>query len=190
MTGARSKGRWLHFYDNDGRRRLRARRDVVFISSVLFTITLLCLVPICWGAALSGRDKMAIEALDSGYRAAAQTMGELGVASMAVIFIGLIVTWTGYVKGVRSAWFVMFIVVWLWAFPLILLPFLPDIVGIPLSELVSRALREPGTSRTSLRSVLIFTPMLIALILPIKSFFFRHETSGSSVGSAPRPATK
>lgn len=169
---------------------MKVRRDVVFISSVLFTIALLCLVPMCWVAASSGRDKMATEALDAGYRAAAQTMGELGVASMAVIFIGLIVTWTGYVKSVRSAWFVMFIVVWFWAFPLILLPFLPDIVGIPLSELVSRALRESGTSRTSVRSVLIFTPMLIALILPLKSFFFRQEAVGSSVGSVPKSATK
>jgi hypothetical protein len=130
---------------------------------------------------------MAFEALDAGYKDAAKTMGQLGVASMAVIFIALIITWTGYVKGVRSAWFVMFIVVWLWAFPLLLLPFLPDIAGIPLSELVSRALREPGTSRTSVCSVLIFTPMLIALILPLKSFFFRQEAAGNSVGSVSRP---
>lgn len=166
---------------------MRICRDVVLLSSVLFTAALLCLVPICWNAALSGRDGMAFEALDAGYKDAAKTMGQLGVASMAVIFIALIITWTGYVKGVRSAWFVMFIVVWLWAFPLLLLPFLPDIAGIPLSELVSRALREPGTSRTSVCSVLIFTPMLIALILPLKSFFFRQEAAGNSVGSVSRP---
>lgn len=168
---------------------MRSRRDVVFISSVLFTITLLCLIPICWNAALSGRNRIAFEALGAGYKDAAKTMGEVGVASMAIIFIGLIVTWTGYVKRLRSAWFVMFIVVWLWAFPLILWPFLPDIVGIPLPELVSRALRETGTSRTSVYSVLIFTSMLIALILPIKSFFCRQETAGNSVGSMPRPTT-
>jgi hypothetical protein len=135
------------------------------------------MVPICWSSAMAGRDRKALETLDVGYRAAAQTMGSLGVASMAVVLIGLIVTWTGYVKSVRSSWFVMFIVVWLWAFPLILLPFLPDIKGIPLAELISRALREPGTSRTSVHSVLIFTLMLIALILPIRSFFGERKTA-------------
>jgi hypothetical protein len=125
---------------------------------------------------MTGRDKVALEALDAGYQAAAQTTGSLGVASMAVVLIGLIVTWTGYVKSVRSSWFVMSIVVWVWAFPLILVPFLPDIKGIPLAELVSRALREPGTSRSAAHSVLIFTLMLIALVLPIKSFFWRRQT--------------
>lgn len=154
---------------------MRIRRDSPFISSLLFTTALLCLMPICWNAALSGRDRVVLEGLDAGYRDAARTMGELGIASVAIILIGLIVTWTGYVKRVRPAWFVMFIIVWFWAFPLILLPFLPDIVGIPLTELVSRALREPGTSRASVNSVLIFTLLLIALILPIKPMFFGRK---------------
>lgn len=168
---------------------MRIRRDVVFVASVFFTIALLYMLPICWSSALTGRDRKALEALDAGYQAAAQTTGYLGIASMAVVLIGLIVTWTGYVRSVRSAWFVMFIVVWVWAFPLILLPFLPDIKLIPLAELVSRALREPGTSRTSVRSVLIFTLMLIALILPIKSFFWgqnRLANTGESVPEAAR----
>ena len=51
---------------------LKMHRDVVFISSVLFTIALLCLVLMCWVAASFGRDKMATEALDAGYWAAAK----------------------------------------------------------------------------------------------------------------------
>src|SRR2546423_3626261 len=132
------------------------------------------MVPICWSNALTGSDRKALEALRPGFQAAAQTTGYLGFASMAVVLIGLIVTWTGYVKSVGSAWVIMFIVVWIWAFPLILLPFLPDIRGIPWVELLSRALREPGTSRTSVLSVLIFTLMLVALILPFKSFLGRR----------------
>jgi len=169
---------------------LRSRRDVVLASSVLFTIALFWLVPICLRAALAGRDKAALEALDVGYRTAAQTMGDLGVASMAIIFIGLIITWTGYVKSARPAWFVMFIVVWVWAFPLLVLPFLPDIIRIPFAELVSRALREPGTSRSSAHAVLIFTLMVIALILPIKSFFGSRKPPETMSGSAPGSATK
>jgi len=53
---------------------------------------------------------------------------------MALISIGLIVTWTGYVKAVRSAWFIMFIIVWFWAFPLFLWGFIPDIRWIPFPD--------------------------------------------------------
>jgi hypothetical protein len=42
----------------------------------------------------------------------------LGVACRAIILIGLIVIWTGYVMRARSAWLVMFVVTWVWAFPL------------------------------------------------------------------------
>jgi len=44
-------------------------------------------------------------------------MSDLSVACLAVILIGLIITWTGYIKRERWTWFVMFIVVWAWAFP-------------------------------------------------------------------------
>ena len=103
---------------------MRIRRDSVFISSVLFTIALLCLIPPCLANAMTGRSRTALQELDAGFRAAAQLMGELGIVSLAIIFIGLIVTWTGFIKGVRWTWFVMCIIVWAWAFPLLILPFL------------------------------------------------------------------
>jgi hypothetical protein len=114
---------------------------------------------------------MALEALDAGYRAAAQTMGDLGVASMAIIFIGLIVTWTGYVKRARWAWLVLFIVVWVWAFPVLVLPLFQHTIGITLAQWLSDALHQPGPPRSWGEGLVIFSLMVVALILPVKSFF-------------------
>ena len=91
---------------------MRIRADLVFISSVLFTIALVCLIPAFWANVLTERDKTWLVKLDVGYRLAAQTMSDLSVVCLAIILIGLIVIWTGYVKRARSTWLVMFIIVW------------------------------------------------------------------------------
>ena len=148
-----------------------------FISSLLFTTALLCVVPWFWRAAQAGHDSGSMEGLDAGYRAAAHTMGDLGVACLAIIFIGLIVTWTGYVNRARPAWFVMFVLVWVWAFPLLVLPLLQGTMVVTLADWISGTLRGAGFERAFTESVLVFTVMVIALILPIKSFFWRQQAS-------------
>jgi ABC-type tungstate transport system substrate-binding protein len=109
---------------------------------------------------------------------------------MALILIGLVVTWTGYLKSVRSAWFIMFIIAWVWAFPLVLVGFIPDLMRIPFHELISLALRGPAGNRAWLYAVAQFTLMLIALILPVKSFFWRREPPEQSAGSSRVAAEK
>ena len=161
---------------------MRLRRDGVFISSVLFTIALSCLVPWCWRFALAGRDKTALEALDAGYRAAAHTMGDFGIACLTILSIGLLVTWTGYVKTVRWAWFVMFIIVWLWAFPILVLPLFQGTIVVTLREWISLAITKPGEPRAWAGSVLIFALMFIALVLPIKAFFLSPDHDKSKRG--------
>lgn len=100
---------------------MKIRRDSVFISAVLFTIALLCALPVFLGNALEGYSSMSEEhGLCCGLYL--HTTGDLGVASIAIIFIALIVTWAGYAKCLRSAWFVMLVVAWGWAFPLLALP--------------------------------------------------------------------
>ena len=81
---------------------MRIRRDLVFISSVLFTLSMFYLTPICLRAALAGHDKTTFETLDAGYQAAAQTMSDLGIADIAVICVAMIVIWTGYLRKVRE----------------------------------------------------------------------------------------
>jgi hypothetical protein len=146
----------------------------------MFTIALLCLVPSSLANAMAGRDRTALEALDAGYQIAAKTMGDLGVASLAIISIGLIITWTGYVKNVRWTWFVMFIIVWGWAFPLLLLPFLGHTIVPTADEILSDALKQSGLRRDFVETIVIFALMVIALILPIKEFFLSREVSGGA----------
>jgi hypothetical protein len=117
--------------------------------------------------------------------------GHVGEASIALILIGLIVTWTGYVKAVRSAWFIMLIIVWIWAYPLFFKGTVTELRSWrSLSEFISDALKGPGAARISLYAVAHFTPLLVALILPIRSFFFKGRTVGSSVGSTSGATTK
>ncbi len=147
---------------------MKIRRDSVFISSVLFTIAFLSCIPPILGTALTGRHPN--PALDPNLAEATRLIGDLGVASLAILFIGLTVTWTGYVKRVRWTWFVMFIIVWIWAFPLMILPQLQHPMVPTLAEWLSNALKQPGDPRDSVEEILVFLLMVIALILPMKSF--------------------
>jgi hypothetical protein len=109
---------------------------------MLFTIAFLSLIPALLSDALTGRHPN--PDLSAGWAEVARLLGDLGVASLAIVFIGLVVTWTGYIKKVRWTWFVMFIIVWAWAFPLMILrPFQHPLV-LTLSKSLSAALKQPG----------------------------------------------
>ena len=165
---------------------MRIRRDSVFISSLLFTIALLGLVPWFLSAALAGHDKVSLQMLDLGFRAEARRAGDLGIASLSIISIGLIVTWTGYVNRVRWTWFIMFIIVWVWAFPLLVLPLLQNPVSLTWAEWLFSAIYQPGSPRAWAESVLIFALMVIALLLPLKSFIRGAKTPEPICSSSPR----
>jgi hypothetical protein len=154
---------------------MRIRTDSAFVSSVLFTIALVCLVPIFWANVITDRDKIWLAKLDDGgYRLAAQRTSDLSVVCLAVILIGLIVLWTGYVKRTRASWAVMFIVVWLWAFPLLVLPLLGHTRSLSIADWLYTAIYYPGSASWA-KSPLPFLVMVIALLLPVKSFFLDAE---------------
>jgi len=165
---------------------LRIRRDSLFISSLLFTIALLCMVPWSLRAALADHDKVALQAFDAGFRAETETMGDLGIASLAIISIGLIVLWMGYIKRERWTWPVMFIVAWIWAFPLLVLPLFKGKIVVTFSEWLYSALYHSGFPRTWTESVLIFLLMVIALLLPIRSFLLVREIKEPFNRPSPR----
>jgi hypothetical protein len=139
---------------------VKVRRDVVFVSSLLFTVAFICLVPACLRAARVTDDVLFQSA---------------GFASLANILVGLLVTWMGFVKGIRWTWFVMFIVVLVGAFPILVLPPFQHTIAITMAEWAKDALHEPGPPRAWTENVLIFALMVIALILPMKSFFRGDE---------------
>jgi hypothetical protein len=150
---------------------MKIRRDSVFISGVLFTIGLLSLVPWFLKAVLAGHNRVVPQSLDPDFLAAANRfLSDLGVASLAIISIGLIVTWTGYINRVRWTWFIMFIIVWVWAFPLLVLPLFEGTLSLTWAEWLYSAIYQPGLPRVWAGSVLIFALMVIALLLPLKSF--------------------
>jgi hypothetical protein len=166
---------------------MKIRRDVVFASAVLFTVALLCALPTFTRTALEGYSSMSeTHQLCCGLYL--RTMGDLGVASLAIIFIALIVTWAGYAKGLRSAWFIMFAVVWIWAFPLLALP-LPlfkRASALTFVEVLYGALHGYQYPRILVKAILIFSLMVIALLLPIKSFFVSRGIREPSRSLSPR----
>lgn len=154
---------------------MRTRVDSVFVSSVLFTIALVCLIPTFWTNVITDRDKIWLAKLDDGYRLAADRRSDLSVVSLAVILIALIIVWTGYKKRIRWAWAVMFIVVWVWAFPLLVMPLLGHTRSLSLPEWIFTAISYPGAARAWAESVLLFFLMVIALLLPMRSLFLVRE---------------
>ncbi len=150
---------------------MRIRRDPVFISSVLMTISLVALVPENLSNASTWRQRFFQETEQLWIR---NYLAPVGFASLAVIVVGLVVVWTGYQKGLRWTWFVLLVIVWLFAFPVSMLPDILDIrnaESIDWSAWFWNAVREPGVARAHAEAVLDFLLMVVALLLPIKAFF-------------------
>ena len=159
---------------------MRVRRDSCFVSCVLFTLALLCLVPSLNKWVLIGRDSVPREEPDAWLRAYRGAMSDFATASLVIVLIALIVLWTGYIKHSRAAWLVMFVVVWAWAFPLLVLPLVTHKIPFTLSELLYNAIYEPGVPRIWAKSVLTFFVMFVALFLPIRPFFLVKEAKEPS----------
>jgi hypothetical protein len=173
---------------------MRIRADSVVVSSVLHTIALLYLIQAALWNYFSGRNYASSSEMDlTGWNVAAQTAHLLGVACLAVIVIGLIVVWTGYIRRSRSAWLVLFVIVWLWAYPIFVLPFLGPVLrgrlSLPVSEVFYNAVSGPGFCRSMLETSLIFSIMVIALVLPIRRFLMRKGAEQSAYRASPRLAT-
>ena len=158
---------------------MRIRADSVFASCLLHTLALLFFVRAAFWNYFSGTDKAALAKMDEGFRAEAQTAHYFGIACLAIILIGLIVVWSGYAQRRPSAWFVMFAIVWVWAFPIFMLPLVVSFVhgrfDIPLSEFLYNAISSWGLPRTVVELTLAFSAMVIALLLPAKRFLVKGE---------------
>jgi len=150
----------------------------------LFTIALLSVVPVFVGHVLDGRD--AVHESDFGLHLYLRENAALGIASLAIILIGLMVTWAGYVKKVRWAWFVMFVIVWGWALPNlvyrdVVYPLSRHLLSISdFPSLLAEALLGAGFPRDFARGfvqlTVIFALMVVALVLPLKAFAQTEET--------------
>jgi len=144
------------------------------MSSLLHTAALLYFIrPSLWN--YSSLNHILLAPIDENrFRGAAQS-----VASLAIILIGLIVVWTSYAKRSRLAWFLMFVIVWLWAFPRFILSIVPLLIrersSFTFLEWLSDAALGPGVQRDVVELTFAFLLMVIALALPIGRVFVARK---------------
>jgi hypothetical protein len=158
---------------------MRVRPDSVFVSSILHTIALLFFIhPALWYYGAPS-DPAAVARFDAAVQLELYADHYFGVASLAIILIGLIVVWTGYAKRSRPAWFVMFVIVWFWAFPVFILPS-PLIRGyliLTFPEFFYDAISGPGMATQVVRTILMFFIMVVGLALPMGRFFIARKAN-------------
>jgi len=159
---------------------MRVRADSVFISSILHTIALLFFVRPARMYYFAASDRASVERFDAAVQRELYADHYFGVTCLAIILIGLIVVWTSYVRRSRAAWFVMFVIVWFWAFPVFILPLgapshWPE--GLTIPEFFYFAISGPGVTTQMVRSILMFLLMVIALALPMGRFFIARKAS-------------
>jgi len=178
---------WDHTFRSGWQMRLSLKTHgaASLVSSALLTLALLMLTPtVLRNARTTGQVRYGdVAAHPEAGIALDQVVipnyfAPLGITSLAIVGIGLVVTWAGYVRGVRWTWFVMLVIAWLWAFPLsLLLPFLYRhglaeflrAFGITLGYALHGGPYSVN-ARESVRQALAFLLMVVALVLPAKAF--------------------
>lgn len=158
---------------------MRVRPDSVFVSSILHTIALLFFVhPALWYYGAPS-DPAAVARFDVGVQGELIADHRLGVACLAIILIGLIVVWAGYAKRSRLAWFVMFVIVWFWAFPVFIRPLVGALARgelmLTFPEFLYNAISGSGITTQMVRSILMFLIMVVGLALPMGRFFIARK---------------
>jgi hypothetical protein len=138
---------------------VRISRNIFLVSSLLLTPAFLWLLPSFIQCCVSY----------TGTETMTQTAG---LASLTVIIVALIVIWTWLAAGNRVAWVIIAVIVWVWAFPIMMLPLVTHIVGLSLSDLsdwVAAAWHGDHLSRVALGNTVLFLLMLVGLILPVRA---------------------
>ena len=141
---------------------MKIRPNIFLVSSLLLTPAFFWLLPYTIKCArYTGTDNMTRTA---------------GLASLTVIIVGLIVIWTWLVRGSRVAWAIMAVIVWVWAFPFMMIfrLHLGSLGSLSLSELedwIVLAWSQDGLARVSLMNPIMASLMFIGLVLPLRALF-------------------
>jgi hypothetical protein len=172
---------------------MKVRFNSTSISALLLSLCLVTLIPAALRNALTW-NQLYLEW--PGVRIQNYLM-PFGVAYLGIVMIGLIVLWMGYRKRERWAWFVMLIILVCFSFPSAVLPVLLQIraQNYRWSLLLDLLRASPaqgwwhclaitpsycdyavGIGRVAaqiLVGLLCFLVMSVALLLPVKEFFWR-----------------
>jgi hypothetical protein len=162
---------------------MKGRFDRVLVSSLLMTVCLVSLVPSNLKSASTWQQRVFI--FDNVARYNYESL--LAFASLALVVIGLTVVWTGFHARLRSAWFIMFVITWVYFFPVYLVDAVLESrrIGWPYgAALVQEALEGRPFAQTTVRSIAILVVMLISLLLPLGDFFGKKARGSSSRGES------
>jgi len=156
---------------------MKFRCNVTVVSAVSLSLCLLLPLPGNLRLASTWREHYLIV---GNYRPQ-NFMAPLGFCELGIQIIGLIVLWTGYRRRERLAWFVMFVILWCFFFPLYVLGIILDLqtVSFQFSTWIDGIRDGYGPSIWAAEGVLVFLVMLVALILPVKAFFWRSASTKS-----------
>ncbi len=148
---------------------MKTRANSVVISSVLWTVCLLALVPhniefvTAWPS----------HGVPSGRVVPGNCFFLLGFSALALVAVGLIIVWCGYIHRVRWTWWAMAAIAWVFMFPVYVWPVVSDIYAAPSvnwSGWLKNALAGPGVDRQVAKIFLDFLGMVVALLIPAKVF--------------------
>ena len=93
-----------------------------------------------------------------------------GLASITVIIVALIVIWTWLTAGSRVAWVIMAVIVWVWAFPIIIFrPHFSPISSSGLRDWIVAAWQDDGFARVTLVNPIMCLLLFIGLFLPVRA---------------------
>lgn len=85
----------------------------------------------------------------------------------------------GYAKRSLLAWFVMFVIVWFWAFPVFIRPLVGALARgelmLTFPEFLYNAISGSGMTTQMVRSILMFLIMVVGLALPMGRFFIARK---------------
>ena len=171
---------------------MKVRCSTTSISALVLSLCLVTMIP----AALNHASTWNELSIRVPYGGIWNFLAPLGFAYLGIVAIGLIVLWTGYRKRERWACFVMLVVLLFFYFPSYVLPVLLQInhSGWPYLPDLFRVFPAGGCLHcmiTSLRpnysvgiecgvflilcGLLEFLVMLVALLLPVKAFFWQSD---------------
>ena len=149
-----------------------ARLSRCIVSRIVLTICLVALLPESLNYASTWRQVFLQE---SDSLRVANYVAPMGFASLAIIIIGLTVIWTGYSKQMRWAWFLVFVITWVFIFPVYILPLIllmrASSSSFHFFGWIGETIHVSGPSRTAAERFLLFALMNGALFLPINAFF-------------------
>ena len=159
-----------------GSAAMKIPRSTTLISSLLLSVCLLILLPGAVKFAATWRDLY----FYVGDHRENNLLVQLGLFSLGFQMIGLIVIWTGYIREERWAWFIMLIILLFFVFPPNALTLLVMKMQTPSFEWSDwfRSLHE-GLPQVvwMTEGVIDFLVMLVALLLPLKAFFWKSASS-------------